>query len=1395
MIKRVFFDRLNEVAEDVVRSIRMRRQRDLAETRKVSFDGGVQNEPRVLLPVTDKRRSVNSSDNVKNSTWRGPRAPRRPTTTTRRHVRRGFHNRKVVVREQDAMWKTLLNDASALIRTEEDLHNAQATLSRIRNEQNQALTDVKKLSEMCDRLRRDRNNLKATMEDIVKSGGGFADTVQFEGLQEEVALLKDEKARLSKIIEHDKAALRAAEEENTAMTLQISLMNEDFDDKNAVIEALESASVEMMKEHANLELLHLSAKAELEASKSVITTMKVQHDAEQKVYKSRIQCLKSRASTDGADVNSSISCELALAKERIAFLEKAYKEKSEALKRANQEQRKPTLPNPPKQTASKPSNAPKWGFEPPDDLPMSQPYWDYRNAYSDHIAAMVMATVSAIPHIPLSSAISSAISTVSKAGPPPELAKGNKSRASRSSSPAPSKTPPPVIPKPSPPPAVNYSKLTMAQVVAGGASFSGGSEASAVNAARDKKKYTWRALETSKQIVTKPGAKGTRTSELHLRIPRCPATADLYKASGSRLVNAVIGILNKSANSNEIQAYKANPITSAKWSARSNLLLKCAQPLGEMLKVAIECSIRKDIAEGQVDEDSDVEVLNRPPTTSLKFMAVPRFNEDGSPTNSADLFSDIKANPAWADVSFFSDPKFLSKDRESASGIVVLTIVDDDQGNVGRHLMRSVVSFSGATRPCLRWVDKQVQPFCGQCMMWGHGGYNCTSNVLRCSKCGEGHDYKNHEKFCDTCQKGVGHICVPKCFNCLSNHFATSKDCEFYRKRTDRQWQVDTFKAKHPSDNTKKRRDENRARNKAANNTLDWVKRRMAGDYSAGPDNDNDDGFTKVGKKQKKVTFPDDGVARIDTVEDDWNADDQRQGSISPISYIDQVIASHAPEHMNDASVKTKSRHVEEEISRIKKRLEDFRSTSQRTRESGAKDRSEESSEEPRSPSSMIITPNPPLVNIGSHKHMRYLFQNVHKSRKTVHDLLDSRRNAIDILFIQEAPINFIRKVPSATNPEGDDLVGPVIHKAWICVDRRLAFPGSAVAIYVNKCITASYQMFPMERPEIHQDVLILQLRHNFLKGYDFTVINVYNRPARANAAVQSLLGILPSIPNAAVIQGDFNLHSPLWDAGIQRGSNAALQLYTEMSDLGLNLLNSENEPTWTNGRGSESVLDLLFISDRLCPLDPFVEMSMENRGRSDHALISCLFGTQLPWPGTPYIAKYSEEEDELCFFIGSILAAIPDLGHGLDVEDTCRHVSDQISEKWNSLAKTPITSRPHGTSWWNEECQAYRDTYNIARTKENFKAYNAVTRKARAAFFEAKIAVMTAIKKPWEGLTALRPMTSTSSSALCTSSSPRPPHPPHRKRTSCPPSTNWRLCQQETSHDFRNKSFAMPWA
>ena len=176
--------------------------------------------------------------------------------------------------------KTLINNASSLVKTEEELHLAQTALSRIRNERNQAMTDVKKLTETIDRLRKDRNTLKATMQDIVNSGGVAPTAAQFEGLQQEVALLKDEKAGLTKVIEHDKAALRAAEDDNVAFTLQISLMNEDIDDKNALIEECQAAATDMLKKYGDMEILAMSAKRELESAVSVISTMKTQQDAE-----------------------------------------------------------------------------------------------------------------------------------------------------------------------------------------------------------------------------------------------------------------------------------------------------------------------------------------------------------------------------------------------------------------------------------------------------------------------------------------------------------------------------------------------------------------------------------------------------------------------------------------------------------------------------------------------------------------------------------------------------------------------------------------------------------------------------------------------------------------------------------------------------------------------------------------------------------------------------------------------------------------------------------------------------------------------------------------------------------------------------------------------------------
>ena len=78
---------------------------------------------------------------------------------------------------------------------------------------------------------------------------------------------------------------------------------------------------------------------------------------------------------------------------------------------------------------------------------------------------------------------------------------------------------------------------------------------------------------------------------------------------------------------------------------------------------------------------------NKPPTTALKFLAVPRHNLDGSDTDEMDLLNDLTAHPAWASVDLWANPKFINLKARMAGATVVVSVIDDNQGNVGRRLM------------------------------------------------------------------------------------------------------------------------------------------------------------------------------------------------------------------------------------------------------------------------------------------------------------------------------------------------------------------------------------------------------------------------------------------------------------------------------------------------------------------------------------------------------------------------------------------------------------------------------------------------------------------------------------------------------------------------------------
>ena len=410
---------------------------------------------------------------------------------------------------------------------------------------------------------------------------------------------------------------------------------------------------------------------------------------------------------------------------------------------------------------------------------------------------MITATVTALPSIPMQTAIATAIETVRAAGPSILMGSSNKPTApatppARLVTAAPN---PDVRPRPCSPAAV-ASKAKNATIPAKGlksnpidvtssssttatfaqmaASILNPPGAAPIHPA--KSKPTWRAVETNKSLVLRPGTKGTHVSELHIRVPKVSATAHLFSLSGTKLINEILQLVNESHNKEGIRALKDNHLVLVKWSMRGNLIVKCSKPMDDTIKNCLHDTIKAAVPPSSADS---IAILNKPPTTALKFMTVPRHNEDGSNTDSFDLYNDLMAHELWHDVELFSQPRFLPMKDGAAGGTVIVSIVDDNQGTVGRKLMNTVVTFSGASRRCLRCVEKEAQLFCIQCQCWGHLNYNCLSNVMRCSKCAGLHDYKQHDRFCDICKSGKGKLCLPKCHNCHGPHFASSKDCVF----------------------------------------------------------------------------------------------------------------------------------------------------------------------------------------------------------------------------------------------------------------------------------------------------------------------------------------------------------------------------------------------------------------------------------------------------------------------------------------------------------------------------------------------------------------------------------------------------------------------------------------
>ncbi|KAF8690191.1 hypothetical protein AX14_003077 [Amanita brunnescens Koide BX004] len=736
-------------------------------------------------------------------------------------------------------------DAKTGRKAQDELNKAQGDIALILEERdvfikqrNELLSDIKRLNLELSRVHKDYSN---AIDDNTKYA---ADIESFE------RQLADTVTELN----HNKNALSMAEHHRNKAEFDLDQAVHNFDkvaaekarDKafyEARITALTSTPVPTSQPDSEAPL---SAAA---IDRSVLITRLENMKKELSVRDAELAKLRSEVSLSD-DVNT-LRAELAEAKAVSAHLSGMYEQKSKDFRESELERLSllgkqiladgeapkttpPARPRPSSRRGRQRSrstgraeqvNREEVGKNVTNTTPASsQPFWQDEPLFTKQVAAVTTATMSALPHLPFETAIANAFATVRNVGPPPPLKLDKKPR--RSAAPSP--------PTPAPAPApTSHGNFTFADIA----------RTAVTNADNAKKKPTWRAMETSKALVLRPSTKGTRVSELHLKVPKTADSADLFKLKGSALLERVAKLINEHSEPAPRMALRENPLVFVKWSMRGNLVLKCAKPMDDLIKDGIKDAIAYFFP----SPSAEVMILNKPPTTALKFLAVPRHNLDGSDTDDMDLLNDLTAHPVWADIELWSNPKFINLKAGMAGATVVVSVVDDNQGNVGRRLMGTMVEFSGCTRPCKRWVELPAQPFCSQCQSWGHPGARCPANVLICARCGGTHDFRQHDRYCETCKKGPGHSCTPFCRNCRGNHMSTSHECPFWKGRTSKERHAELYaevEAKFPKSSTK--------------NT--GTTRKNTGRKKVGFSGPDAQGFVQVGSPQ--------GIARIDAVPD-----------------------------------------------------------------------------------------------------------------------------------------------------------------------------------------------------------------------------------------------------------------------------------------------------------------------------------------------------------------------------------------------------------------------------------------------------------------------------------------------------------------------------------------------
>ncbi|KZV67104.1 DNase I-like protein, partial [Peniophora sp. CONT] len=367
----------------------------------------------------------------------------------------------------------------------------------------------------------------------------------------------------------------------------------------------------------------------------------------------------------------------------------------------------------------------------------------------------------------------------------------------------------------------------------------------------------------------------------------------------------------------------------------------------------------------------------------------------------------------------------------------------------------------------------------------------------------------------------------------------------------------------------------------------------------------------------------------------------------------------------------------------------------------------------------MPTQPHPPSFHILS-------FNANHTPTNTKY-ILETNKDC-DIIFVQEPYYGTIKHVPSPHDPHGKELFGTQSAPDWFLLEVE-DVRNSRVATYVNKRWKGAH---PMRRIDIinHPHVLCVSLRFG---DTDKLFLNVYGHPDS-----RSGIHALAELParTFTCVAGDFNLHHSRWES-TKPTQELASTLCERMLGLGVDLLNPVDVHTHFphNAALAPSVVDLAWVNaDFFNSPHCSLSINQNDRGTSDHAILTIEIPTRPAYIADPVIKKGSE--DELSFFrtLTSQLEmfATADLSNSQSIDTVVDGFFATMDGEFNRLARIPDISS-HAKDWWVPSCDDAFAAFREDRTPANRKATRTAVRTAQRTHFDAQIDKAVENNQPWD--------------------------------------------------------------